>query len=202
MVVGAVDLDDLPVPGVAMTSTTRGLPPRQTGVRSGVGEKPQRVQTAVLSSTNPAIRPNMFVGHVLRVTQTSASTGNVVLGFGRFDGQRILLLSVDNNGDAILPNDTASTVVLAQDWDMAENSTLPLVWDARQRLWLQATPLPVAGDDGADGADGESPDDLLELIRWLFRRVAFINAALGIEYGQCEEAIPDAVDLVEDDAWM
>ena len=176
---------------------------RPRAIRDGVGDKPPRVPTVVLSGANPAV--TWGSGNVVRIIADETATGSAVISHGRYDGQAILLLTIRNDTAIVtLPDDVASNVVLsggAYGFDV--NSILMLVWDARQLLWIES-PRGIVGPEGPAGADGVDSDttDLLELIRWAFRRIAFLNAALDIKYDDCDEAVPDSWQLVEDDAWM
>jgi hypothetical protein len=58
------------------------------------------------------------------------------------------------------------------------------------------------GPVGPVGPQGTaaSPEDLLDLLRWAFRRIRFLEAALKVEYGPRDQIIPPSSALVEEDS--
>lgn len=112
--------------------------PRPDGIRQGVGIKPPRAPTVVVSSASNVIDPAF--ADVVRVL-FSDGTG-AVLRFGGFDGKSVALICLENDLAARIVNDPAGNVALdldqlVDDWVPEAGDTISLVWDARAQLWRE-----------------------------------------------------------------
>lgn len=154
----------------------RGFP-QPDGIRSGVGVKPTRIPTLVLGGVDPVVRAKN--ADIVRISTTSDASGSIGLQFGRFDGQRILLVGLSNGGSAVVST-TSLNVAIATDWTPDTDAVLPLVWDAKNSVWAEigertSAIAGPAGPAGADFVDEDAGFVLAEIIWHLLTQ--------GIEVG-------------------
>lgn len=111
----------------------RGFP-QPDGVRSGVGVKPTRIPTLVLGGVDPVVRAKN--ADIVRISTTSDASGSIGMQFGRFDGQRVVVVGLSNGGLATF-TPTSLNCALALEWVPDTDGTLSLLWDAKNSVWVE-----------------------------------------------------------------